>query len=93
MSIELGDKVKDTITGFQGIAVQKAIHMNGCIRWCIQPPVDKEGKFPDACWVDEHSIEVLEPQKIKVEQTKRGGPSKAVKIYDDPDGRSSSGPV
>ncbi len=31
--INLGDKVKDTITDFEGTAVAKIIYMNGCIRW------------------------------------------------------------
>ena len=35
--INLGDKVKDTITDFEGTAVAKIIYLNGCIRCEVKP--------------------------------------------------------
>ncbi len=35
--INLGDKVKDTITDFEGTAVAKIIYLNGCIRYEVKP--------------------------------------------------------
>lgn len=32
-TIQLGDKVKDTITGFTGVAVCISKWLNGCVRW------------------------------------------------------------
>lgn len=34
--IELGNKVRDTVTGFTGIVVGKTIWMYGCERFAVQ---------------------------------------------------------
>ncbi len=41
--INLGDKVKDTITGYEGIAVARTCWLNGCVRICIQSNKLKDG--------------------------------------------------
>jgi hypothetical protein len=43
--IKLGDKVKDKITLLEGIANMRAIFMNGCIYFTVQPEV-KDDKAP-----------------------------------------------
>ena len=68
--IELGQKVKDRITGFKGIAVAKIEYLNGCIRYQIQPKKDKEGKIPESEWIDEQQLEKKEKKE------KNGGPGK-----------------
>ena len=60
--IELGDKVRDRISGAVGITVYRTEWANGCIRWGIQPPVDKDGKVPDMVSVDEQDVEVVQKQ-------------------------------
>lgn len=72
-TIQLGDKVRDKITGYAGVAIARTEWINGCIRWVVQPPVDKEGKMPDSTSVDEPQLEVTESaQNDKPEP--RGGP-------------------
>ena len=44
--IELGDKVKDTVTGFTGIAVARTNWIAGCDRIIVQPEC-KKGKQMD----------------------------------------------
>jgi len=41
--IKLGDKVKDTITGIQGIAIGRTTWLTGCDRITIQP-IPKKGE-------------------------------------------------
>lgn len=54
-SINLGERVVDVASGFEGIAVAKATYMNGCISFSIVPKV-KEGQLinsvPDVSWID-----------------------------------------
>lgn len=67
--IELGDEVKDVITGFQGIAVARTFWLHGCDRIVIQPPVKEDGKHPDNCCFDEPCVEVIKKAKVKVDNT------------------------
>lgn len=55
----LGKKVRDKITGFEGIAVGRCVYLFGCDQIGIAPPVDKEGKRPDTQWFDDGRIEVI----------------------------------
>lgn len=54
--IELGQKVKDSITGFEGIAIAKAIYLNGCISWQVKSQKLKDGKTIEAEWFDEQRL-------------------------------------
>lgn len=81
MAIELGSKVKDTITGFVGIAVAKTQWLVGCIRVTVQPQdLDKDGKVREAYTFDEPTLVVLStPAKTKIHAvpqtpTTPGGP-------------------
>ena len=39
MKTELGQKVKDSITGFAGIVTGRAEYITGCHQILVQPPV------------------------------------------------------
>lgn len=72
--IELGRKVRCQITGAVGIAVARTISLNGCERITVQPLVGKDGKYPDAVWIDDFALEYVGKDKITVtEQHDRGG--------------------
>lgn len=68
-----GDKVITKIAGFKGIIDARADHINGCNRYSIQPPVDKEDKMQDGFWFDEADIEVVNEKVIKRSNNDRGG--------------------
>ncbi len=54
MEIKLGQKVKDVVTGFTGIAVAKCIYLNGCVQFQIVPRFNPEsGILYRNLWVDE----------------------------------------
>lgn len=78
-TIKLGAKVKSNITGFAGIVTSRSEHLNGCNRYWIQPPLDKDGKMQDGYWVDEAELEVLEEPSLPKMNPDRGGPYSKVK--------------
>lgn len=53
---QLGDRARDLVTGFSGVIISRTEYLNGCIRYGIQPPLDKDGKMPDAVWIDEQQL-------------------------------------
>jgi len=62
--IKLGDKVKDSVSGFEGIAVSRHSYLQGCDRISIQPPIDKDGKLPDSATFDEGQVAIIELQVV-----------------------------
>lgn len=72
--IKLGDKVKCTITGFEGIAVARTQFINGCTQFDILPKCKDKGKIPEAVSIDKQSLEVIEPPKKKPVKSSTGGP-------------------
>lgn len=63
--VKLGDEVECTVTGFKGIAVCRTQYLNGCDRLGVQPPIDKDGKHPEALHFDEMQLQVTKPGKYK----------------------------
>ena len=54
--IKLGDKVKDYITGFEGIAIAKVFYLNGCISYQVKSQKLYNGKPLEAEWFDEQNL-------------------------------------
>jgi hypothetical protein len=58
--IELGQEVKDKVTGFTGIAISKVIYLNGCVQFCVKPrKTKKDGDMPDGHYIDVEQLEVV----------------------------------
>ena len=80
MTVNLGDKVRDTITGQKGIAVARTVWLNGCIRVTVQPQkLTREGKTLDIETFDEVQLEVLElaaPKLVKPAAGPRPAPQR-----------------
>lgn len=57
---ELGDRARDTVTGFEGIVTATCAFLNGCQRVQLQPPVDAEGKPREGVYFDVEHVEVVE---------------------------------
>ena len=64
--VELGQRVRDKVSGFEGIVVGRAEWLNGCVRCELQPMLDKEGKLPEAQWIDEPQLEVIGKAEILI---------------------------
>lgn len=65
MRIRLGSKVKDSLTGFTGIAIARTKWLHGCARVTIQPQDLKEGKIQDSETFDETRLEVILDGDVK----------------------------
>ncbi len=59
MRVHLGDRVRDKITGLQGIAIARTEWLHGCIRITIQPEAMKDGKALDSYVIDEPQCELV----------------------------------
>lgn len=62
---ELGQKLVDTVTNFEGIVVGRAEHLTGCNTYGLQPPA-KDGDFKDSKWFDEHRLTRADPSLYKL---------------------------
>jgi hypothetical protein len=86
--IELGWRVRDSITGFTGITTAFGTFLNGCERIGVTPEKLKDGKVLDTEYFDVQQLVVLDkkPKGIpKVPQEKRpGGPRQAIPRSSDP---------
>ena len=71
--IKLGSKVRDKVTCFEGIATARIRYMNGCVQYCVEPMVDKEGKMPEHHYIDFGQLEVIVAE-IGEEKNKEKGP-------------------
>ena len=60
MNIQLGDRIRDEVTGFEGIAVGLTDYLTGCTHVGIQARCDHDGKVPEWYWVDVRRCAVLQ---------------------------------
>lgn len=78
--IELGQKAKDKITGFEGILTARFQYITGCDQYQISPiGMDKDNKLKDLYSFDEGRIKILGPgiTEKEVQTEKKGGPQRA----------------
>ena len=71
--VELGDKVKDEITGFEGIAVAKTYYLHGCIQITVCPKVNDKGEVPESLAFDEPQLKVIYKKKAPKPKPTHGG--------------------
>jgi hypothetical protein len=74
--VTLGSKVRDTITGFEGIATGRGVYLNGCVSVCItRSELTKDGE-PKVEWFDEQRVEVVESGAFRAQPSAAtaGGP-------------------
>jgi hypothetical protein len=67
---DLGDKVKDRITGMTGIVISRSEHLFGCERYWVEPQELKDAKPVDGRWFDQDSLELVEADVIKRTRTR-----------------------
>jgi len=72
--VKLGSKVRDAISGFEGVVVGKAVYLNGCHSACVEGPA-KDGERKDL-WFDEQRLETIEADAFKPQPSEAtaGGP-------------------
>jgi hypothetical protein len=60
MQIELGSRVRDTVSGFKGIAVARTCWLHGCVRITISPEKTDNGKILSNETFDEPQVEYVD---------------------------------
>jgi hypothetical protein len=76
--INLGDRAKDIITGFEGIAVAKTSWLYGCDRVTLQPEtIGNDGKIPENCTFDVMQLKLVKAGVVKIEAPKKAEKSEA----------------
>lgn len=86
MKIELGDLVRDKVTGFEGIATSRTQFLNGCFQIGIMKRLKKGEKITEETFegtaIDEQQLERIgngiNTPKKKVVKTNNGGPMRRV---------------
>ncbi len=76
--LELGDTVRDVVTGFEGV-IEAVTHWRfGCRRICVQSQKLKDGVPTNRQTFDEPALEVLKRANVPAKEQKRraatGGP-------------------
>ena len=60
----LGLKVRDKVTGFEGIAESISFDLYGCIQVDIRPPVDEKGLPREGRWHDILRLEIMDKTPV-----------------------------
>lgn len=56
---KLGCKVKDRVTGLEGVVTHVGFDLYGCIQVIVHPGLDEKGVARDTCWFDIARLEVI----------------------------------
>jgi len=75
MKFELGDHLKDQISGFMGICTAKCEHLTGCRQYKIQPRGLNKDKLPlNSEWFDEEQLERRRIKAFSLDAKPSSGP-------------------
>lgn len=66
--IELGQKAKDKITGFEGIVVSKHTYIDACSQYGLQPESKDSSTLPDIKYFDEGRLFCRPTNKKEVKE-------------------------
>lgn len=59
--IKIGNRIKDRVSGLQGIVTARCLYLTGCIQFLLSPDhLDSNGNRKDGIWFDEASIEYVD---------------------------------
>lgn len=78
--MQIGDKIRDRVNGFTGIAVGMTEYINGCRQFLLKPTKLKDDKPVEGQWIDEQHLEVVSEQELRnpfaapVTAARAGGP-------------------
>lgn len=82
-NIELGDEVRDRITGYRGIVVCYATWLNGCVRITVQAKNKKDGTPVDPSCADVEQQDIVKKAVEKAAPPKTNGPTPAQRLGKD----------
>lgn len=84
--VQLGDRVKDKVTGFCGLVIARTTWLNGCVRIGVQNEKLKEwlGMPQETQWIDELQLIVVKSRVVNTGIEAPGGPTPTPKRALDP---------
>jgi hypothetical protein len=59
----LGKRVRDVVSGLEGVAASVCFDLYGCVQIAVTPPA-KDGKLEVGNWFDYHRLEVLDENRV-----------------------------
>lgn len=65
--VVLGEKYRDVVTGFEGTAVIKMEHLNGCLQYVLEPGLDDDGKLRPQAMFDEQRLVDVSGERVATE--------------------------
>jgi hypothetical protein len=74
MSVQLGTKVRDSLSGIEGVVIARTEWLYGCIRITIQPHGAHDGKPFEAFTIDEPQCEIVRDGTAASSGYRRHGP-------------------
>ena len=75
LEIELGNKYRDMVSGFTGIATGLTMWLSGCDTVGLNPGIDKDGKLMETQWFDINRVKKFEEKVVTVNKERPpGGP-------------------
>lgn len=63
---DLGETVKDKVTGFKGVIIGRADHISGCDTFGVQCNTLKDGAPQDPRWFDEPRLESTSGKRMSI---------------------------
>lgn len=76
MTFKLGSKVRDVVTGFEGVATSRVEYLNGCVQYGVQPKCGDDGKLPEAVYLDHQRLELADAPPLSLASSNTGGPQR-----------------
>ena len=61
---KLGFKVKDKVTGLEGVATSICFDLYGCIQAIVNPGIDKDGKIQEVHWYDVNRLNIISDEPV-----------------------------
>jgi hypothetical protein len=71
--VKLGQRVRDSISGFEGVVTGRAEYISGCHQALVAPTVTAEGAFRNSEWFDEQRLQVLNAPAVVLDNGKTPG--------------------
>lgn len=76
---ELGQTVKDTITGYEGIVVSRSQWISNCNTYGVKSQTLKDGKPIETEHFDEPVLVLIEEKQVMEPAQKTGGPVERIR--------------
>lgn len=71
--MNLGDVVRDKISGFSGVATCRLDYLNGCVRWQVTPRTLHDAKPVEAQYFDDEQLEPVDEPAVTLVRKPTGG--------------------